>query len=105
MKTILQTTAFQKWEYQLKDHRVKALIAARLMRLANGLVGDAKPIGDGLSELRIHFGPGYRIYFQQRSDAIVLLLCGGEKNRQSSDIVAAKYLAKIYETNEALPYE
>jgi len=64
-----------------------------------------KSIGDNVSELRIHFGPGYRIYFQRRKDIIILLLCGGDKSRQSSDIVAAKYLAKEYETKEAQPYE
>lgn len=105
MKTILQTSVFQKWESRLKDHSAKALIAARILRLANGLPGDTKSIGEGIHELRIHYGPGYRIYFQQQNDVIILLLCGGDKSRQSSDIVASKYLASVYRTKEGLIHE
>lgn len=105
MKIIQQTPVYQKWESRLKDRRVKALIAARIFRLANGQPGDVKYIGDNISEIRIHYGPGYRIYFQRRNDIIILLLCGGDKSSQSNDIVAAKYLAREYETKEAQPYE
>lgn len=69
------------------------MLAARLDRLAYGLSGDAKPVGDGISELRIHYGPGYRVYFQQRGTTIIVLLCGGDKGSQTRDIKTAKYLA------------
>jgi putative addiction module killer protein len=72
------------------------LIAARLMRLAEGLPGDVAPIGEGISELRIHQGPGYRVYFQQRGGAFVVLLCGGDKSGQSRDIAKAKRLARAW---------
>ena len=90
---IKQTVTFQKWEGRLKDRLAKAAIASRIFRLANGLSGDVKPVGDGVSELRIHYGPGYRVYFQQRGNALVVLLCGGDKSTQSRDIETAKRLA------------
>ena len=89
-----QTDLFRRWERKLKDQKAKAMIAARLFRLANGLAGDASPVGAGVSELRIHYGPGYRIYFQQRGDTIIVLLCGGDKDSQVRDIAAAKRLAE-----------
>lgn len=64
MKEIVQTESFRRWEQNLKDRRAKTIIASRLFRLANGLAGDIRPVGEGISELRIHFGPGYRIYFK-----------------------------------------
>ena len=91
---IKQTEVFRKWEHKLKNKLTKAAIAARLFRLANGLVGDVSPVGDGISELRIHYGPGYRIYFQQHKKEIILLLCGGDKSSQRRDITNAKKLAK-----------
>lgn len=93
MIEIKQTETYRKWEHKLKDHKARAIIAARLFRLANGLLGDVSPIGQGISELRIHYGPGYRIYFQQRNNEIIILLCGGEKSTQKKDIAAAKKLA------------
>ena len=75
---ILQTTVFQRWEQNLRDRRAKTLIAARLFRLANGLAGDVKPVGEGISEMRISYGPGYRIYFKQHGCHIIILLCGGD---------------------------
>ena len=89
-----QTDAFRKWERRLKDQKVRALIAARLFRLANGLVGDVSSVGGGISELRIHHGPGYRIYFQQRGETIIVLLCGGDKSTQTRDIAVAKRLSE-----------
>lgn len=77
-----------------KDKRVKTIIASRLMRLAEGLSGDVKPVGEGVSELRIHYGVGYRIYFQQRGNLLIILLCGGDKSSQNRDIMTAKKLAK-----------
>jgi putative addiction module killer protein len=70
------------------------MIATRLMRLAEGLPGDVEPVGDGVSELRIHYGPGYRVYVQRRGRLLLVLLCGGDKSSQARDIVAAKKLAK-----------
>jgi putative addiction module killer protein len=89
-----QTDSFRKWRERLKDQRARALIASRLDRLAYGHVGDVDAVGDGVSELRIHHGPGYRIYFTRRSEQIVVLLCGGDKGSQAKDIKTAKRLAK-----------
>ena len=89
-----QTEAFRVWERRLRDRRVRTLIAARLLRLAEGLPGDVAPVGDGVSELWIHCGPGYRVYFRQRGAATVVLLCGGDKASQSRDIARAKRLAQ-----------
>ena len=88
-----QTETFRKWRTRLKDERVRVLIASRLDRLAYGHAGDVEPVGQGISELRIHYGPGYRIYFQRRGDTIIVLLCGGDKGTQAKDIKAAKRLA------------
>ena len=72
------------------------MIASRLDRLAQGHAGDVKPIGDGISELRIHYGPGYRVYFQKRGSAIIVLLCAGDKGSQAKDIKTAKHLAEAW---------
>ena len=88
-----QTEAFRKWERKLKDQKARALIAARLLRLANGLAGDVASVGGGVSELRIHHGPGYRVYFQRRGAEIVVLLTGGDKGTQERDIATARQLA------------
>jgi putative addiction module killer protein len=72
------------------------MIASRLDRLAQGHAGDAELIGEGISELRIHYGPGYRVYFQKRANTIVVLLCGGDKSTQAKDIKTAKQLAKAW---------
>lgn len=93
MVEIRQTATFMAWERKLRDQRAKAAIAARIFRLANGLAGDVSPVGQGVSELRIHYGPGYRVYFQQRGTEIVILLCGGDKSSQDRDIETAKRLA------------
>jgi putative addiction module killer protein len=93
MFELKQTETFLKWRTKLKDERARALIASRLDRLAYGHAGDAEPIGDGISELRIHYGPGYRVYFQKRGTTLIVLLCGGDKNTQAKDIKTAKRLA------------
>ena len=93
MIALQQTETFRKWRMQLKDERARGLIASRLDRLGFGHAGDVESVGQGISELRIHFGPGYRIYFQKRGDAIIVLLCGGDKSTQAKDIKAAKRLA------------
>jgi putative addiction module killer protein len=78
------------------SERARALIASRLDRLAQGHTGDVETVGDGVSELRIHYGPGYRIYFQKRGNTIIVLLCGGDKSTQARDIKAAKRLAEMW---------
>lgn len=93
MIEIKQTETFRKWRVQLKDERVRGLIASRLDRLSFGHAGDVEPVGQGISELRIHYGPGYRIYFHKRGDTIIVLLCGGDKSTQAKDIKTAKRLA------------
>ena len=90
MFDLQQTDMFAKWRQRLRDSRARAIIASRLDRLAYGHIGDAQPVGDGISELRIHYGPGYRIYFQQRGTTLIILLCGGDKSTQAKDIKAAK---------------
>lgn len=87
------------------DRRAKTLIAARLFRLANGLTGDAKSVGEGISELRIHVGPGYRIYFKQQGKYLIVLLCGGDKSSQDKDILFAKILARTITAQELVNYE
>ncbi|WP_119389961.1 type II toxin-antitoxin system RelE/ParE family toxin [Taklimakanibacter lacteus] len=93
MIEIKQSATFRKWFSKLRDKRARALIAMRLQRLEDGNAGDVAPVGDGISELRIHHGPGYRVYFQRRGVVIVLLLCGGDKSTQDKDIRTAKRLA------------
>lgn len=93
MLEIRKTDAFENWLRGLKDQRGKAKIAARIDRLALGNPGDVSPVGEGVSELRIHFGPGYRVYFVQRTKTLVVLLCGGDKGSQERDIAQAKSLA------------
>jgi putative addiction module killer protein len=88
-----QTETFRKWRIRIKDERIRALIASRLDRLAFGNAGDVKPVGQGISELRIDHGPGYRVYFMKRGNTIIILLCGGDKNTQTKDIQTAKRLA------------
>lgn len=94
MVELKQTATYRKWQIKLKDHRAKALIAARIFRLANGLPGDVQPVGQGVSELCIHHGPGYRVYYQQRGNEMILLLCGGDKSSQQKDIETALQLAR-----------
>lgn len=102
---ILQTTFFQRWEQNLRDRRAKTLIATRLFRLANGLAGDVKPVGEGISEMRISYGPGYRIYFKQHGCRIIILLCGGDKSSQANDITLAKVLARSLDYQETFRHE
>ena len=81
---------FVEWLDGLKDRRTRAIIDARLLRLEHGNLGDSRPVGDGVMELRVHAGPGYRVYFGQDGETIVVLLCGGDKGSQAQDIAAAK---------------
>jgi putative addiction module killer protein len=99
MIEVRQTAVFRGWHAGLRDLRARARIAVRIDRLAEGNPGDVKPVGEGVNELRIDHGPGYRLYFVQRGQAIVVLLCGGDKSSQARDIRQAKALAK--ETDDA----
>jgi putative addiction module killer protein len=94
MLELWQTQTFRKWWTRLKDERARGMIFARLDRLAYGHTGDVQPVGEGISELRIHHGPGYRVYFQKRGNTVIVLLCGGDKSSQEKDIRAAKRLAE-----------
>ncbi len=94
MIRLKQTDTFRKWFAKLRDERAVTAIASRIDRLAFGHAGDAEPVGKGVSELRIHYGPGYRVYFQRRGDTIVVLLCGGAKSTQAKDIKTALLLAQ-----------
>jgi putative addiction module killer protein len=83
-----------EWRAGLRDAVARKRIGARIDRLSFGNFGDAKSVGEGVSELRLDFGPGYRIYFVQRGDVLVILLCGGDKSTQARDIAKAKRLAQ-----------
>ena len=93
MPVIRRTDEFISWLRNLRDVTARARILTRIDRLALGNPGDAAPVGQGVRELRIHYGAGYRVYFVRRGEELVLLLCGGDKASQSSDIARAKKLA------------
>jgi putative addiction module killer protein len=94
MMEVRQTAIFEKWFENLKDRKARSRIQARVDRLELGNFGDVAPVGDGISELRIFYGPGYRVYFIQQGSVIVILLSGGDKSTQQADIANAKVLAK-----------
>ena len=85
---------FTLWMDDLPDAKIKAVVAARVRRLSFGLPGDVSPVGEGVSELRIHLGAGWRVYFVQRGSEVIVLLAGGSKKSQAADIRKAKALAK-----------
>ncbi len=92
MTTIIevrQTDVFAAWFAGLRDHEARARILARIRRLSLGNPGDARPVGGGVSEMRIDYGPGYRVYFVRRGPVLVVLLCGGDKRTQDRDIARA----------------
>ena len=95
---IRKTEVFANWFNSLRDRRAKARIQARIDRLELGHFGDVAPVGEGVSELRIFYGPGYRVYFVKRGSVVIILLSGGAKSTQNSDIVEAKEMAKQLET-------
>jgi putative addiction module killer protein len=94
MPMVRQTETFSAWLKDLRDARGRVKILARVQRLEDGNAGDVAPVGDGVSEMRIHFGPGYRVYYVNRGGELILLLCGGDKGSQQRDIEAAKKLAR-----------
>lgn len=96
MVEIRQHSDFIKWLRKLADRQAQIRIATRLVRLQSGLTGDVK-YSEGIGELRIDYGPGYRVYFVRRGDAIIILLCGGDKSTQAKDIQRAKSLAKEHD--------
>ena len=93
---IRKSNVFIKWLNKLKDKIGKHIIASRISRLEEGNPWDCYPVGDDVIEMRIHYGPGYRVYFLDTSKEIIILLCGGDKSTQQSDITKAKELAKLY---------
>lgn len=96
MVELIASAEFEKWRSKLRDIKAKQRIAARLARVALGNFGDAKPVGSGISELRIDYGPGYRVYLMQRGAEVVILLCAGDKTTQQRDIERAKEIALDY---------
>ena len=94
MIEVRQTTRFATWLAGLRDERARARILKRLDRAQAGNLGDVAPVGGGVSEMRIFYGPGYRVYFIQRGSELIVLLCGGDKSTQEADIAEAKALAK-----------
>ncbi|MCK5354447.1 MAG: type II toxin-antitoxin system RelE/ParE family toxin [Methyloprofundus sp.] len=97
MIEVRKTDVFANWFNALRDKRAKARIQARIDRLEAGHFGDVAPVGEGISELRIFYGPGYRVYFVKQGLAVVILISGGDKSTQNSDIIKAKELAKQLE--------
>lgn len=94
MLEIRKTDVYAKWLDGLRDIRARARILAKVERLAAGNVGDAEPVGEGVSELRINYGPGYRVYYKQQGRELVILLAGSNKGSQSRDIKTALRLAR-----------
>ena len=97
MPIVRETEEFSNWVRGLRDQVAKVKILVRLQRLANGNPGDVKPVGEGISELRIRHGAGYRVYYLQRGEMLAILLCGGDKDSQDRDIVKAKKIASEIE--------
>ena len=93
MIELIKTDVFDRWLTELRDIRARARIEARIRRLSLGNPGDVKPVGEGISEMRIDYGPGYRVYYLKRGPIVVVLLCGGNKASQDRDIVMAKAIA------------
>ena len=100
MNTFLRTHEFDEWLKELRDHVAKARIIARIRSAEAGNFGDCEPVGDGISEMRIHVGAGYRAYYCRRGKIVYLLLCGGDKSSQRRDIRDAKRILKELEKHE-----
>ncbi len=93
MFEVQKTDEFDNWLTALRDQRTVAKIVSRIERLGLGNAGDVKPVGEGISEMRMAYGPGYRIYYKQTGKTILLILCGGDKSTQDDDIKRAKQIA------------
>jgi putative addiction module killer protein len=96
MFTVKQTPEFERWINGLKDSSVRLRLARRLDKAQRGILGDVAPVGEGVSEMREHFGPGWRMYFIRQGDVLILMLGGGDKSSQSADIAKALALAKSH---------
>ena len=94
MYRIERTVEFESWLGSLRDLRAREKIATRLVRVESGLLGDWKPVGEGVSEMRVDYGPGYRLFYTMRDQVLVILLCGSDKRDQDRAIKLAKALAK-----------
>ena len=99
MVEVRQTERFARWLEDLRDLRARARVQARIERLIGGNPGDIRPVGTGVSELRINYGPGYRVYFQQKGSTLIILLAGGDKASQPRDIDEALSLARQIKEN------
>ena len=95
MTEIRETTAFSDWLSSLRDAQARTRVQARILRLRLGNPGDVKPVGEGVSELRVNYGPGYRVYYVKRGPMLIILLAGGAKSTQDKDIKTALNLARM----------
>ena len=93
MIELIETAVFTDWIEALRDRQARARIEIRIKRLSLGNPGDVKPVGQGISEMKVDYGPGYRVYFMRRGPVVVVLLCGGNKRSQDQDIALAKSIA------------
>ncbi len=93
MPAIIKSDVFDRWLKRLRDLKAKAKIEARILRLSMGNPDDVKPVGRGISEMRIEYGPGYRVYYKQNGEELIILLCGGDKATQQQDIAMAQKIA------------
>jgi putative addiction module killer protein len=100
MVGVVRSSTFDRWLRKLKDRRAAARVLIRIDRLAAGNPGDVKPVGGGICELRIDYGPGYRVYYLQQGDRLILLLCGGDKSTQDADITTARLIAQQWHTDQ-----
>ena len=97
MWTVVRSEVFDDWLAKLRDQRAVQAIEVRLRRFRRGIEGDVKPVGKGVEEVRLHIGPGYRLYFSRRSGLVVIMLCGGDKSSQGRDIKRAQQLSEEFE--------
>jgi putative addiction module killer protein len=97
---VVKSATFDRWLRKLGDRRAAARVQVRIDRLANGSAGDVKPVGGGISELRITYGPGYRVYYLHERQRVIVLLCGGDKSTQEKDIRQAHEIANDWRTRE-----
>jgi len=100
MVEIVKSATFDRWLRKLKDRRAAARVLVRIDRLAAGNPGDVKPVGSGISELRIDYGPGYRVYYLQEGQRLIVLLCGGDKSGQDRDVEQAHRIAEEWRNDD-----
>ena len=98
---VRQSDLFTQWLFRLRDERARFVIVQRLLRVGRGLLGDVRPVGGGVSEMRIGYGPGYRLYYVQRGVELVVLLVGGDKGSQARDIARARTMAAQWSDDDA----